>query len=62
MGVTLGVVPLDVVEARRILEGRLGPIQPAHPPVQSRISSANVFQVDFEMLSIDRIEANECRE
>lgn len=62
MRVTLGVVPLDVVEARRVLESRLGPIQPAHPPVQSRISSADILQVDFEMLSVDRIEANESRE
>lgn len=62
MLVALCVIPLDVIEAGRVFERRLRPIQPPHPSVQSWKSGAYVFYIEFEMLSVDRIEANECRE
>ena len=59
MLMAFGVIPLNVIKAGRIFEGWLRPVQPTHPSMQSRKASADVFHVDFEMLSVDRIEAND---
>ena len=58
---TFCVIPFDMVKACCVFERRLRPIQPSHPSMQSRKTASNVFQVDFEMLDIYRIKANDCR-
>lgn len=59
---TLGVVPLDVIEPRRVPERRHGPVQPAHPAVQRRVPRADVAHVELEVLHVDGVEADDCRE
>ena len=62
MCVTFGIVPFDVVEAGCVFKSWFCPVQPSHPSMQSWISGAYVFQIDFEMLNVDGVKANECCE
>lgn len=56
------VVPLDVVELRRLPKGRVVPVQVAHPAVDGRVSRANVADVALEVLHVDGVEADDCDE
>lgn len=49
----LGVVPLDVVELGGILEGRVVPVEVTQPPVDVRVSRADVADVAFEVLDVN---------
>lgn len=49
----LGVVPLDVVEVRRIGEGRVVPVEVAHPSVDGGVAGADIADVALEVLDID---------
>ena len=57
MGVNLGVaariVILDVQEIRRVLEGRVVPVQVAHPRVQVWVARPDVLDVALEVLHVD---------
>lgn len=58
----LGIVVLDVHKLRRVLEGRVVPIQISQPLVQVRISATDISYVTFEVLHIHRIKADDGRE
>lgn len=50
---------LDMFELRRLLESGDAPIQVPEPLVQSRIAGADVADVAFEMLNVNRVEADD---
>lgn len=56
---TLRVVLPDVLKLRRLAERRDVPEQMAQPPVDGRVSRANVADVGLEMLHVDRVEAHD---
>lgn len=56
------VVPLDMLKLRGVLEGRVVPVQVAHPAVQRRVTRSNVTDVTLEVLHIDGIETDDCDE
>jgi len=53
------VVSLDVVKVRGVLERGVFPVQLLHPPVDIRISMADITDVTFEVSDVDRIEADD---
>ncbi|KAJ3472434.1 hypothetical protein NLG97_g10991 [Lecanicillium saksenae] len=59
VGVAAGVVPLDVLKLRRVLEGGNGPVQVAHPLVDGGVAGANVPDVALEVLDVDGVETDE---
>lgn len=59
LSVAAHVVPLDVVELRRVPERRVAPVQAAHPPVQRRVPRADVPDVALEVLDVDGVEADD---
>jgi hypothetical protein len=54
----LGIMFLDMLKLRRLLESRNVPIQVPHPLMQRWIPGPNVSDVAFEMLDVYGIEAN----
>lgn len=44
---------LDVQEVGRVAEGRVLPVQVAHPGVQRRVARADVADVALEVLDVD---------
>jgi hypothetical protein len=57
------VMLLDVLKLRRVLEGRVVPVQVPHPLVQGRIPAADVTDVALEVLDVDGVEADQrCEE
>lgn len=54
----LGVVVLDVQEVGGVVEGRLVPVQVAHPLVDRGIAGADVADVALEVLDVDRLRAS----
>lgn len=56
--VALGVMILDVQEVGRVLEGRVVPVQVAHPLVGGRVPGADVPDVALEVLDVDGVEAD----
>jgi len=58
-GVGPKVVSLDMVKVRGVFERRVLPVQFLHPPVDIRISMADIADVTFEVSDVDRIEAND---
>ena len=56
----LGIVLLDMLKLRRVMESRLLPVQSPHPPMQRRVARANIAQVALEMLHVHSIEADDC--
>lgn len=55
----LGVMFLNMFKLRRVAECGDAPIQIPHPLVQRRVAGANVSEIAFEMLDVDRIEADD---
>ena len=55
----LGVVLLDVLELRGVVEGGHVPVQVADPPVQVRVAGAHVAQVALEVLHVHAVEAHD---
>jgi len=53
------VVGFDVVKVRGVLERRVLPVQLLHPPVDIRISMADIADVTFEVPDIDWIETDD---
>ena len=53
-GVKGGLVPtyLDVQEVGRVLEGRLVPVQVAHPLVYGRVAGADIADIALEVLHV----------
>lgn len=58
LGVALCVVPLDVLELGRVLEGRHVPVQVAHPLVDEGVPGADVADVALEVLHVDGIKSD----
>lgn len=56
------VVPLDVLKLCGLLEGRVVPVQVAHPAVQRRVTGSNVADVALKVLHVDGIETDDCNE
>jgi hypothetical protein len=52
-------VPLDVLKLRRLLEGRLVPVQVAHPAMQIWVAGADVAQVALEVLHVDGVKSDQ---
>lgn len=52
------VVLLDVLELRRLLERRHGPVEMAEPAVDEGVAAADVADVAFEVLHVDGVEAH----
>jgi hypothetical protein len=55
---TLGIMLLDMLKLRRILERRPVPVQVTQPLVQVWVSGANIADVALEVLDVDGIEAD----
>ena len=55
-----GVVLFDMFEFRAFLESRDVPVQVPYPFMQRRVSGADVSDVAFEVLHIDRVESDDC--
>jgi hypothetical protein len=53
------VVFLDMLELRRLLERRDVPVQIPQPAMDGRIAAADIADVAFEVLDIDRVEARD---
>ena len=51
----LGVVPLDVLELRRLDEGRVVPVEVAQPGVDGGVAGADIADVALEVLDVDRL-------
>lgn len=49
----LGVVPLDVLELRRVIKGGVVPVEVAHPAVDVGVAGADVADVALEVLDVD---------
>lgn len=58
----LGIVLLNVLKVRRIPERWQIPVQPTHPAVNSWISRPDITNIALEMLHVDRVEPDDCRE
>lgn len=57
----LGIVLLDMLKLRRILERRAIPVQLSHPLMNRRISRSNIPDITLEVLNIHGIESNDRR-
>ena len=57
----LRIMFLDMFELRRFPKRRHIPIQMPQPFMQCRVSGADVADVAFEMLHVDRVEADDGR-
>ena len=53
---------LDVFEISGVLESWVVPIQMSEPFVEMRIAGANISNVTFEVLHVNRVEANDSGE
>lgn len=56
----LGVVLLDVLKLRRVLEGGIVPVQMPHPLVDVGKSTSDIANVALEVLYVNGIEAHDC--
>lgn len=60
---TLRIMFLDVLEIRRLTERRQIPIEATYPAMNGGEPRADITQITFEMLDVDRVEANDgCEE
>ena len=62
IGMTFAVVFLDMLEVGRLLELRMVPVHAFEPVVQDRILASYHTEVTFEVLNIDRVEADQSTE
>lgn len=61
--VALGIVILDMRKVRRILERGMIPVEIPQPAVEMWVAAAYVADIAFEVLHVDRVEADEgCEE
>ena len=58
---TLRIMLLDMLKLRRLPKRRHGPITMPEPAMQSRKARADVAEVAFEVLDVDRVEADDGR-
>lgn len=58
LAMALRIMVLDMLELCRLSERRYVPVQMAHPLVEVWVSRSNVADVAFEMLDVDRVEAD----
>ena len=58
---TLRIMPLDMLELRRLPEGLHIPIQIPHPLVNRRIPRSNIADVALEVLHVHGIKADDRR-
>jgi len=58
-GVGPEIVSLYVIKVRGVLESRVLPVKLFHPPVDIRISVADIADITFEVSDVDWIEAND---
>ena len=58
---TLGVMPFDVLKLGRFSKGRHVPVQVPQPLMQGRVAASDVADVAFEVLNVNRVEADNGR-
>lgn len=56
----LGIVLLDMLEFRGVVEGWQVPVEVTQPAVNGWEAGADVFNVALEVLHVDWVEANDC--
>ena len=56
------IVPLDMLELRRLSKSRHIPVQLPHPSVQIRIARSNISEVGLEVLHVHAVKPDDCSE
>lgn len=55
-----GIMPLDVLKLRGVLERSMIPVQITHPLMQRGIARTNIANVALEVLDVNGVEADQC--
>lgn len=59
---TLRIVELDMLKLSRLTKRRVIPVHRSQPAVDRRVSGTNITDVALEVLDINGIKADDCRE